>query len=62
MQAGGSWHGRITERDAVNGASFSTGDKQEEVHTAGRETKIPKMNGNPSAACAGNNSQPQISK
>lgn len=54
MQAGVSW-------DAVNGASFSTRDKQEEVHTAGTKRETPRMNGNPSAACAGNNCPPQIS-
>lgn len=57
-----SWHGRITERDAVTGASFSTRDKQEEVHTAGTKAKLPRMNGTPSVACAGNKSHSQISE
>lgn len=62
MQAGPSWHARITEKDAVNGASFLTRDKEEEVSTAGTKTKIPRMNGNAAAACAGNNSHSRISE
>lgn len=31
MKAGVSWHGRIKERDALNAASLSTRDKEEEV-------------------------------
>lgn len=31
MKAGVSWHSRIKERDALNGASLSTRDKEEEV-------------------------------
>lgn len=62
MQAGVSWHGRIAERDAVNTASFSTRDKQEEVHTAGTKPDIPRMNGNPSVACVGNKSHSEISE
>lgn len=30
MKAGVSWHGRIKERDALNAASLSTRDKEEE--------------------------------